>query len=101
MEYLSPKLIDQCFPENPSNTEILLSVELFPRFEESNRFLLPKSGFYAIKEPWPVCSGSNNMHVELDPKTIEGLKNMSWPTNCFPQHGYGGEIHLLQVKEWS
>ncbi|KAI8534388.1 hypothetical protein RHMOL_Rhmol10G0085700 [Rhododendron molle] len=100
MQYLSPELIG-CVAENLSNMEILLSAELLPRYQESNRLLPPNSRFDATKEPSPICSVSNNMHVQLDHETIPVLKNMTWPNNCFPRHGYGGEIDLLQNKEWS
>ncbi|KAG5527878.1 hypothetical protein RHGRI_028717 [Rhododendron griersonianum] len=99
-QYLSPKLIE-CWEENLSNTEILVSAEVLPWYQESNRFLPPHSGFDATTEPPSLISSvSNNMHVQLDPETIEGLKNMSWSLDSFP-HGFGGEIDLLQNKEWS
>ncbi|XP_058185607.1 uncharacterized protein LOC131302830 [Rhododendron vialii] len=99
-QYLSPKLIE-CWGENISNTEISVSAEVLPRYQESNRFLPPHSGFDATTEPPSLISSvSNNMHVQLEPETIEGLKNMSWSLDSFP-HGYGGEIDLLQSKEWS
>ncbi|KAG5527890.1 hypothetical protein RHGRI_028725 [Rhododendron griersonianum] len=95
MQYVSPELIG-CVAENFSNTEILLSAELLPRYQESNRWyqesnrlLPPNFRFDATIEPSPICSVSNNMHVQLDPETISALKNMPWPNNCFPDMGMG------------
>ncbi|KAI8534390.1 hypothetical protein RHMOL_Rhmol10G0085900 [Rhododendron molle] len=88
----------ECWGENLSNTELLVSAEGLPRYQESNRFLPPNSWFDATTEPPSLISSvSNNMHVQLDPETIEGLKNLSWSLDSFP-HGYGREIDLLQNK---